>query len=94
MALVRSPPHELIPPSSSANEISTDNPEQLILLEKPKKGQLHQLPPPRRETYLILARLALVLIFATSYLTFCFVVHYRHIPIGRGVGVPFFHCEQ
>ena len=89
MALVRSPPHELNSPS--ANEISTDNAEQSVLLEKPEKEQLHQLPPRRLEIYLIWAKIALVFIFAISYLTFCFVVHYRNVPIGRS---PFLHCEQ
>ena len=74
MALVRPPPHELNPPC--ADEISTDN-AKLVLLEKPaEKEQLNQLPPPRREIYLISAKFALVLILATSYLTFCFIVHY------------------
>jgi hypothetical protein len=90
MALVRPPPHELNPPS--ADEISTDNAEQLVLFEKPEKEQL-QLPPPRREIYLISAKLALVLILAISYLTFCFIAHYRHIPIDR-LSLSFLHCEQ
>ena len=94
MALVRSPPHELNSPS--ANEISTDNAEQSVLLEKPEKEQLHQLPPRRLEIYFIWAKIALVFIFAISYLTFCFVVHYRNIPIGLsgGLSLPFLHCEQ
>jgi hypothetical protein len=94
MVLVRPPTHELNPPS--ANEISTDNPEQFVLLEKPEKERLHQLPPPRHEIYLISAKITLFLIFAISYLTFCVIVHYRHIPIGRsGVLVlPFLHGEQ
>ena len=95
MVLIRPLPHELNPPS--AHEIPTDNAEQLVLLEKPEKERLHQLPPPRPEIYLILAKLALVLIFATSYLTFCYIVHRRgNIPIGRSgvLGQPFFHCEQ
>jgi len=81
MALVRPPPHELNP--LSADEMSTDNSEQFVLLEKPEKERLYQLPPPRRETYLIAAKLALVLILVISYLTFCFIVQYRHIPVGR-----------
>jgi hypothetical protein len=95
MALVRPPPHELNP--ASANEISTDNAEQLVFLEKPEKERLHRLPPPRREIYLISAKLTLFLIFAISYLTFCFVVHQYHVPIGRngfGLGLPFLHCEK
>ena len=98
MALVQPPPHdsesELDPPS--ANEISTDNAEQLVLVAgKLEKERLHQLPPPRREIYLISAKLALLLIFAISYLTFCFVVHYHNVPIGRSrdLGFPFPHCE-
>jgi len=94
MALVRPPPHELNPLPPSTDEISTDNTEKLVLLEKPEKERLHQLAPPRRKIYLISAKLALVLILAISYLTFCFIVHYLHVPIGRGVGPPFFHCEQ
>ena len=89
MALMRPPQHELNP--SSANEISTDNTEQLVLLEKPKKEQLQQLPTPRHKIYVISAKLALVLI---SYLTFCFIVHYHHVPIGQSVGLSFLHCEQ
>jgi hypothetical protein len=94
MALVRPPPHELNPPS--ADEISTDNPEQLVLLEKPEKERLRQLPAPRREIYLISAKLALVLIFAISYLTFGIIVHYRNVPIGRSgvLGISFLRCEQ
>jgi hypothetical protein len=93
MALARPPPHQLNPPS--ANEISTNNTEQLVLFEKPEK-ELHQLPPPRREIYVISAKLALVLVLAISYLTFCFIVHNRHIPISRGevLGLSFPHCEQ
>jgi len=95
MAVVRPPPHELKP--SSADEMSNDNAEQSVLLEKPEKERFHQLPPPRREIYVISAKLALVFIFAISYLTFCYIVHYRHIPIGRsGVppGLPLLRCEQ
>ena len=93
MALVR-PPHELNPPPPSTDKISTDNSEQLVLLEKPEKERLHQVLPCRREVYVMSAKLALVLILAISYLTFCFVVHYLHVPIRRGVGPPFLHCEQ
>jgi len=95
MALVRPPPHEPIPPSS--NEISTDSAGQLVLLEKPEKERLHRLPAPRREIYLISVKLALLLIFAISYLTFCFIVLHRNIPVGRSgiiLGLPFIHCEQ
>ena len=96
MSLVRplDPPHELDQPS--ANVTSTDNAEQLVLLEKLEKEQLRQLPPPRLEIYLISAKIALVLFFAISYLTFCFIVHYRNIPIGGSgvLGLPFLHCEQ
>jgi hypothetical protein len=96
MAVVRPPPHKLNPPST--NETSTDNAEeQLVLLEKPEKEleRLHQLPPLRREIYriLVLAKFALVLTFAIFYLTFCFIVHYRHVPIGQN-GVLFLYCEQ
>jgi hypothetical protein len=95
MALVRPPPHEHT--SASANKISTDNTEQVVLLEKPGKERLHQLPSPSRNIYLILAKLALVLVLAISYLTFCFIVQHHNIPIGRsgvGLGLPFLHCEQ
>jgi len=95
MALARPPPHDLNP--RSANEISTDNAEHLVFLEKPEKEQLHQLPAPRREIYyLISAKHALALIFAIFYLTFCFILHYRCIRIGRGVLnlLEFLHCEQ
>ena len=94
MALVRPPPHELNPPPPSTDEISTDNKEQFVLIEKPKKERLHQLTPPRREIYLISAKFALFLIFAISYLTFCFIVHYHNVPIGRSAGLPFLHCEK
>ena len=93
--LVQPPQHELNPPST--NEIPTDNAEQLVLpVEKPEKERPHQSLPPRREIYLISAKIALVLILAIPYLTFCFVVHYRNIPIGRSrvLGLPFVHCEQ
>ena len=94
MALVRPPSHELSSPST--NEISTDNAEQSILLENPEKEQLHRIPSPRREIYFISAKIALVLIFIISYHTFCFIVHYRSIPIGRSgiLGPSFLHCEQ
>ena len=94
MAHVRPSPDKLNPPS--ATEISTDNPEQLGLLETLEKERLHQLPPPRREIYLISAKIALVLIFIISYHTFCFVVHYRNVPIGRSrdLGLPFLHSKQ
>jgi len=95
MALVRPPPHELNPPSAAANEISTDNAEQLGLLENPEK-QLPQIPPPRRKIYLISAKIALVLILAIFYLTFCLIVHYRIVPIGQlesGVGLSFLHVN-
>jgi len=95
MALVRPSPHELNPPS--ANEISTENAEQLVMLEKPEKERVHQSPAPRHKIYLILVKLALFLIFTISYVTFCFIVHYRNIPIGQSGGLldlPFLHCEQ
>jgi hypothetical protein len=94
MALVQPPPHELNPPS--ADEVSTDNVEQLGFLEKLEKEQLYQLPAPHHELYLILAKLGLFLIFAISYLTFCFIVHYRDVPLSRSVvrGLLFPHCEQ
>jgi len=94
MALVRPPPHELDP--TSLNETSTDNAKQLVLVEKPEKEWLHRLPPPRREIYLIWAKLALFLILAISYLTFCFVVYHHNVPIGRSrvLVLPLRHCEQ
>ena len=41
-------------------------------------------------------KIALVLILATSYLTFCVIAYYRAIPIGgKGVvSVFFFNCER
>ena len=95
MALVQLPPHELNPPS--ADEISTGNAEQLVLLEIPtEKEQINQLSPPRRNIYLMSAKLALVLILATSYLTFCIIVDYRPIPIDQSVflSLSFSHCEH
>jgi hypothetical protein len=95
LANVLPPPHELNGDPPSANEISTDSAEQLGLLEKSEKP-LPQIPPPRREIYLISAKIALVLIFIIFYHTFCFIVHYRHVPIGRSgiLGLTFLHCEQ
>ena len=85
--------HQLPP---STDEISTDNAEQSVYLDKPENEQLHQLRSPRREIYFISAKIALVLIFTISYHTFCFIVHYRSIPIGRSgnLGPSFLHCEQ
>ena len=86
-------PHELNP--RSAEEVSTDNAEQLVLLDIPEKERLHQLPPPRREIYFLSAKIALVLVFTIFYHTFCFIAHYRSIPIGN-LGLSFLqvHCEQ
>jgi hypothetical protein len=93
MALLRPPPHELNPPS--ANEISTDNAEKFVLLEKPEKERRHQLPPPRREICLIFAKLGLFFFVAISYLSCCFIVHHHPVPIGQKIlGLPFLHCEQ
>ena len=94
MALVLPSPHELNPPSP--NEMSIDNAEQLVLLEKSERERLHQLPPPYREIYLKSAKIALALVFTISYFTFCFIVHYRNVPIGGSgvLGLPFLHCEQ
>ena len=91
------PPHELNP--HSANEMSTDNAEQLALLDSeiPEKERLHQLSPSsHRKIYLRSANIALVLIFAIFYLAFCFIVHYRNIPIGRSgvLSLPFLHCKN
>ena len=90
------PPHELNPYSD--NEMSTDNAEQLALLDSeiPEKERLHQLSPSRRKIYLRSANIALVLIFAIFYLAFCFIVHYRNIPIGRSgvLSLPFLHCKN
>ena len=85
------PPHEPNPPS--ADEISTDNAEQSVLLEKPENEQRYHIPSPRREIYFISAKIALVLIFIIFYHTFCFIVHYRSIPIGN-LSLSFLHCEQ
>ena len=70
---------------------------ELVLLNKPEKEQVHKLPTPRREIYFVSAKIALFLLIAITYHTFCFVVHYHIIPIGTKSGVlvtPFFHCEQ
>ena len=94
MALVRSPPHELIPPS--ANEISTDKAEQLVLLEKPENEKFYQLPRPRCAVFQTSTKIALLLIVAIFYHTFCFIVQIYKVPIG-GSGVmdlAFFDCEQ
>ena len=94
MALVLPSPHELNPPSP--NEMSIDNAEQLVLLEKSERERLHQLPPPCREIYLKSAKIALALVFTISYFTFCFIVHYRNVPIGRSgiLSFRFLHCEK
>ena len=95
MDLIRPLPHKLTP--ATANETSTDNAEKVVLLEKPAKERFHLLPQPRRDIYLISAKLALVLISAISYLTFCFIVRHHNIPIGRSgvqLGLPFLHCEK
>ena len=96
MVLIRPLPHELNPPS--AHEIPTDNAEQLVLLEKPEKERLHQLPPPRRDICLITAKIAVVLIFTIAYLTFCFIVRYRNIRVPFGgsgdLDLPFYSGEQ
>ena len=88
-------PHELNPPS--ADEVSTDNTEQSVLLENPEKEkeQLHHILPPRREIYFLSAKIGLVLVFTIFYHTFCFIAHYRSIPIGN-LGLSFLqvHCEQ
>jgi hypothetical protein len=98
MALVQPPqaPHELNPPQAFANEMSTDNAEQSVLLEKPENEKLYQLlvPPPRREILLTSAKIAFLLIFAIFYLTFCVIVRYRNVPSGSGVvGLLFLQCE-
>ena len=82
----------LNPPS--ANDISTDNAKQSVLLENPEREQLHRIP--RREIYFISAKISLVFVFTISYHTFCFIVHYRSIPIGQSgfLGLSFLHCEQ
>ena len=88
------PTHELNPPT--AGEISTDNAEQLVLLEKPEKEQLHQIPPPSREKYFMSAKIVFALIFIIFYHTFCYIVNYHAVLIGRSgiLGLPFLHCEQ
>ena len=87
------PPHEFNPPS--ADETSTNNIQQSVLLKKPdsEKEQLHRIPPPRGEIYFLSAKIALVLVFTIFYHTFCFIVHYRSIPIGK-LGLSFLHSEQ
>ena len=70
VALVQNTPKELNPPS--VNEMSIENAERLVLLEdlEAQKEQLHQLPPLRREIYLISAKIALVLIHILSCILF------------------------
>ena len=94
MALVRPPPHELNP--LSVNEISTENAEKSVLLDKPEKERLHRLAAPRRKIYLISAKLALFSFWPYPISHFASFVHYYNVPIGRsGVRVlPFLHCEQ
>ena len=90
-------PHELRVNPPSTNEISTDNAEQLVLLEKPENEKLYRLATPRCAIFLTSTKIASVLIFAICYHTFCFIVHYRNVTVpigGRGVlGLPFLHCE-
>jgi hypothetical protein len=79
------PPHD----AEESTQTLLDTPE--------KEKQLPQLPLPHSGFNLKSAlEIALVLILATSYLTFCVIAHYRNIPIGSNgvVNLYFFHCEQ
>jgi hypothetical protein len=69
---------------------------ELALFDKPEKERLHKLRTPRREIYLISAKIAFVLIIAITYHTFCFIVHYHIVPIGKSgvLGTPLLHCEH
>ena len=100
MALVQPPPQledlelKLLNPPS-ANGISTNKAELSVLLEKPENDNRYQLPRPRYAVFHTSTKIAFLLI-AIFYHTFCFIVHYRNVPIG-GSGVldlPFFDCEQ
>ena len=98
MALVR--PLPLHDSKLSSEGIYTDDTKELNqqpLLDTSKKEQLSRLLPPHSRLNLKSAlRIALVLIFAVSYLTFCWIVHYHTVPIGGSgvLGLPFVHCEQ
>ena len=100
----------LVPPAplphdsdvSSSEQISINKAENLIKrksLDTSGKEQLTQLLLPRRGLDLkSILKIALVVVLATSYLTFCFIVHHVTIPIeGNGLtvlGPSFIHCEQ
>ena len=97
MALVQPPPQRSELESPSANEFSTDNAENLVLLEKLENEKLYQLPHPRRAIFLSWTKIALFLIIAIFYHTFCLIVHHRgNVQIGGSgvLGLPFFQCEQ
>lgn len=87
--------------ASPSEQISTDQAEELTRqksLDTSGKEQLAQLLPPRSGLNLKSAsKIALFMVIATSYLTFCFIVHRSRIPIGgtgfRVPGLPV-HCEQ
>lgn len=95
----------LLPDDSDASlseQISTDKAENLAqqkLLGTSGKEQLAHLIPPRSGLNLkSVLKIALVVVLATSYLTFCFIVRHGTIPIGENGftvrGLPFLHCEQ
>ena len=95
MALVQPPPQLEDSELNPQNGISTNKAEQSVLLEKPQNENLYQLPRPRYAVFYTSTKIAFLLIFAIFYHTFCFIVHYRNVPIG-GSGVlylAFFHCE-
>ena len=100
MALVQPPPHdseEYELKSPSANEFSTDNAEQLVLLENPENEKLYQLTRPRRVTFLSSTEIALFFIIAIIYPIFCLFVHIRgNVQIGASelLGIRFLHREQ
>ena len=69
----------------------------MVFLEKPEDKKLYQLPRPRRATILSLTRIALFLIIAIFYHTFCLIVYFRgDVQIGGSqlLGLHFLHCEQ
>ena len=88
--------------ASSSEQISTDKAEQLTQqksLDTSGTEQLAQLLLPRSGFNLKSAlKIVLVVVLATAYLTFCFIVRHRAIPIGRKgftvQNLPFLHCEQ
>jgi len=91
------PPHD---PNQSSEPISTDDAKestQQPLLDKSKKEKVSQLLPLRSGLNLkSVLKIVLALVFSLSYLTFCWIVYYRTVPISGGgvLSLSFVHCEQ